>query len=427
MLDQSCSKSCRADLTDSWVKDLQRFRTRVDTIEERLDSGATMDNLNSTSIQSLSQELDFLRGRVDRLGSAQPDPVDTNITERAPTQEVEQLRQEVKVESRRCQEGVANVERRLATLDTVCRKLDPVSESLGRIREGLNRHVTGLWTCITQLNGTLRAHEQDIAQLMNQTDQSRVEDHQALLNVPGRTGVEDTGVKPAPGSDPDETNVFPRPPVMESGQAGPPGRMPPSQLPGGADGTMAMLQGFAGAPASSVKLSQTPEPRTPPPGRSVPSSPQPVGASSAVGVSFSTGLTLTPFPGDVGIVVFNKVLLNDGGHYDPKTGIFTVPTDGRYLVTAVLSAQRGHPLEAVLSVSNRSIQMLDSSGFPSGAVAPPEPCGCSSPVSLSLVLPLQRGQRVALVVTGGKLAVSASSEILSSFGAVLLYPDPSRR
>lgn len=38
-------------------------------------------------------------------------------------------------------------------------------------------------------------------------------------------------------------------------------------------------------------------------------------------VSFSAGLTLPHFQ-EVGIIRFNKVLVNDGGHYDPQTGNF---------------------------------------------------------------------------------------------------------
>lgn len=113
-----------------------------------------------------------------------------------------------------------------------------------------------------------------------------------------------------------------------------------------------------------------------------------------------------------------------------SSGIFTAPTDGRYLVSAVLAAQRGEKVEAVLSVTNRSIQRLDSTGFLSGAAAVPashELCNCSSSTSLSLVLSLKRGDRVGLVMMAGKLAISASPEILSSFSAVLLYSSPSKR
>lgn len=37
-------------------------------------------------------------------------------------------------------------------------------------------------------------------------------------------------------------------------------------------------------------------------------------------VSFSAGLTQKPFHSDGGVVLFNKVLVNDGDVYDPSTG-----------------------------------------------------------------------------------------------------------
>lgn len=37
-------------------------------------------------------------------------------------------------------------------------------------------------------------------------------------------------------------------------------------------------------------------------------------------MSFSAGLTLPTGHGEAGIIRFNKVLVNDGGHYDPNTG-----------------------------------------------------------------------------------------------------------
>lgn len=37
-------------------------------------------------------------------------------------------------------------------------------------------------------------------------------------------------------------------------------------------------------------------------------------------VSFSAGLTQKPFPNDGGVVLFNKVLVNDGDVYNPNTG-----------------------------------------------------------------------------------------------------------
>lgn len=44
---------------------------------------------------------------------------------------------------------------------------------------------------------------------------------------------------------------LPQPPVMETGEAGPPGKMTSSKLPKGTDGSMMPVQGFAGAPGES--------------------------------------------------------------------------------------------------------------------------------------------------------------------------------
>ncbi|XP_061821745.1 EMILIN-2 isoform X1 [Nerophis lumbriciformis] len=139
-------------------------------------------------------------------------------------------------------------------------------------------------------------------------------------------------------------------------------------------------------------------------------------------VAFSVGLTRTPVQGEDGVLRFNQVLVNDGGHYDPSTGIFTAPVNGRYLLTAVLAAQEGEKLEAVLSVSNRSIHRLHSRGQ---QVLTAEQCACNSPASLSLVVPMRRGDGAGLAVTAGKLGVSASSDFLSSFSGVLFYTNTS--
>lgn len=105
-------------------------------------------------------------------------------------------------------------------------------------------------------------------------------------------------------------------------------------------------------------------------------------------------------------------------------GLFTAPVDGRYLLSAVLTAQTGEQVEASLLVANRNIQKLYTAGVGGGAG---EGCVCGGSASLSLALNLKRGQRAGLVLTSGKLAISASSEILSSFSGVLLYPTVAKR
>lgn len=495
VLDQMCSKECKANSTvvENIQKDFQSCRAAVDSLENRVNTDITglraMEGqlLNfTTSINNIHGEFSHLKGHVGRLegslsdvaqqqsqtlqslnstwgqvkAGAEQEAKDLLELHRAQHNELrtrlDELGREVKAESDHCRQQaedigkeVAHMDSRVVSVEGLCNKLDPISGSLQRIKEGLNKHVTGLWTCINQLNGTVRAHARDLGGLRGtcQDLQSHIgsiaRDLQVLTSSsPGKTGVQvaagDAGL--VQGSSKSLTEPLgpldtplPHPPVMETGEAGPPGKMIPSKLPKGTDGSMMPVQGFAGAPASpQVKSTDTLTPTslftsdvTSPPRLSLQN---PAPASGEM-VSFSAGLTLPSIQGEMGIIRFNKVLVNDGGHYDPNTGIFTAPSDGRYLVTAVLTAQRGQKVEAVLSLSNRSIQKLDSTGFLSGAATPQshDQCNCSSSTLLSLVLSMTRGDRAGLVLTAGKLATSDSSEILSSFSAVLLYGSPSKR
>lgn len=53
---------------------------------------------------------------------------------------------------------------------------------------------------------------------------------------------------------------LPQPPVLETGEAGPPGRMIASKLPKGTDGSMKPVQGFAGAPGETDTYLHSPLP-----------------------------------------------------------------------------------------------------------------------------------------------------------------------
>ncbi|TNN65822.1 Structural maintenance of chromosomes flexible hinge domain-containing protein 1 [Liparis tanakae] len=460
-------------------QDFQSCRTAIDAVEASLkaqiDGLGTIErqHLNfSSSIENLHGELSRLRGRAGKLEDSLSDVVhqqsrvslilnstqgqvetgaereDKDLLELHGTQQQElrnrldELDREVKAKADHCREqteevgrGLAHMDRRVVTVEGLC---DPISGSLQRIQEGLNTRVTGLWTSVNQLNATVGAHARDIGGLRGTCVnlQNHISDVARDLQAqttrsPGKTGVQvavdDAGLlqgssKSLSGPAAPPEVPLPRPPVMETGEAGPPGKTTTSKPPKGTDGSTMPDQGFAGAPASAVKSSDSLKPDTPvPSGVDTPLRPSSP-AASGERVSFSAGLTLPALQGEAGVIRFNKMLVNDGGHYDAHTGIFTAPTDGRYLVTAVLAAQRGERLEAVLSVSNRSIQRLESRGFLSH-----DRCDCSSSASLSLVLSLRRGERAGLLMTGGKLAASASSEIRSSFSAVLLYASPSDR
>lgn len=110
-------------------------------------------------------------------------------------------------------------------------------------------------------------------------------------------------------------------------------------------------------------------------------------------------------------------------------GIFTVPVDGRYLVSGVLTARQGERVQAVLSVSNRSVQRLQTSTGPQGGHGGGGggSCACGGSVSFSLILPLKKGDRVGLVRTEGQLATTDAREILSTYSAIFLYAPQAKR
>ncbi|NWT14101.1 EMIL2 protein, partial [Vireo altiloquus] len=394
------------------------------------------------------------------------------------------------------QEDVSDVESRVSHVEKVCGKLDSVSDSLQNIKEGLNKHISSLWNCVREMNGTIASHSTDISGLKNSVQQfhsqvskiaTDIEDmlksqsdtskFLALFflllfannfvffllfhHVKGRPEVPQQPlpprppVQPQPGISllPSRPRIQPprqripllppqlRPPprpalpgsaavpllpgttgiILETGEAGPPGTV----LMSGrgrlrsADGqagqsTVPMAEGYAGAPGYPKSSPPTTDSQGP--------------ASAAVPslVSFSAGLTQKPFSSDVGVVHFNKVLVNDGDYYNPNTGIFTSPYEGRYLITAVLAPERDEYVEAVLSVSNASVAQLHTAGYRRELLEYHKPYSgkqtCGGPGTFHLVLHLKAGDEVNVVVTGGKLAYTDSDEMYSTFSGVLLYP-----
>ncbi|KAJ1068245.1 hypothetical protein K5549_019009, partial [Capra hircus] len=378
------------------------------------------------------------------------------------------------------QREVSMVEDRVSHMEKTCSKLDSISGSLQKIKEGLNKHVNSLWSCVRQMNGTLRTHSREISGLKTSVQQfyshvfqisadlqdlirfqpSATEEPSETPQPPPRGKAQDDAGKPSspaeaptelstpvltpllppstpsPPRDPGQKPVLPkrRPPplrpgwtglpflpgstgvIMETGEAGPPGRMGVSGrgLPRGVDGQTGQrpipsAEGYAGAPGY---------PKSPPA-----ASP---GALALSLVSFSAGLTRKPFPSDAGVVLFNKVLVNDGDVYDPSTGVFTAPYDGRYLITATLTPERDAYVEAVLSVANASVAQLHTAGYrrefleyhrPQGA-----PHTCGGPGAFHLIVHLKAGDGVNIVVTGGRLAHTDFDEMYSTFSGVFLYP-----
>uniref|UniRef100_A0A5F8GGC9 EMILIN-2 n=1 Tax=Monodelphis domestica TaxID=13616 RepID=A0A5F8GGC9_MONDO len=388
-----------------------------------------------------------------------------------------------------CKESAQGVQReivvvggRVSHVEKACSKLDSISGSLHRIKEGLNKHVTNLWNCVSQMNGTIVAHSKDINSLKNSVQQitghvfqittdlqdlmkgqpaacnspdpsqpevpkesSHPKTPQQLPDSKGPLPPQTPGKPFQPGipQQPSQPKIplQPSPPekmpphselpgwtglpflpgstgvIMETGEAGPPGKMVMSGrgLPNGVDGQdsrwpIPSSEGYAGAPGY-------PKPPSPVESQGIP---------TASLVSFSAGLTQKPFPSEAGVVLFNKVLVNDGDFYNPNTGIFTAPYDGRYLITAILTPERDEYVEAVLSVSNASVAQLHTAGYRRELLEYHRPRGglhtCGGTGTFHLIVHLKAGDEVNIVVTGGRLAHTDFDEMYSTFSGVFLYP-----
>uniref|UniRef100_A0A673GYA5 Elastin microfibril interfacer 2b n=1 Tax=Sinocyclocheilus rhinocerous TaxID=307959 RepID=A0A673GYA5_9TELE len=400
-------------------------------------SGVQCDNSTSQLLLGHDQRLEVLEKHAqllqDEVGSLKRD-LNQSISFETFLQRVENL----EVDSGRSQEQVRTMnglldglDGRVASIDGVCGQFEPMSDSLKRIKDGLNKHVNGLWTCVRQLNSTVLAHTRDINTKVTPVNcQAVVSQCQPSLfcfspGVPDGTAAVKVFME-----------VGQPLPSLASGEAATRVTKVSSHTPQGINGSMPSITGYAGAPGKCIQINVCAfsnknrcfHRKSGLPHRFccvvLDSECVCIYAGVMTYVSFSAGLTLVPFPGEIGIIRFNNVLLNDGRHYDPQTGVFTVPMDGRYLLSAVLTAQAGERVEAFLSVANRNIQKLSTAGMGGRDT---QDCDCGGSVSVSLALHLKRGQRTGLVLTSGKLAISASSEILSSFSGVLLYPTVGKR
>nr|XP_031540738.1 EMILIN-1 isoform X3 [Vicugna pacos] len=358
------------------------------------------------TFSSLNDSLHELQTTVEGQGA---DLADLGATKDRIISEINRLQQEATEHAteseerfRGLEEGQAqagqcpSLEGRLGRLEGVCERLDTVAGGLQGLREGLSRHVAGLWARLRETNSTSQTQAALLEKLLEgqaglgkrlgalNSSLLLLEDRLHQLSLKDLTG-------PAGEAGP------PGPPGMQGppGPAGPPG-------PPGKDGQEGPIgppgpqgeQGVEGAPAPSV-------PR----------------------VAFSAALSLPR--SEPGTVPFDRVLLNDGGYYDPETGVFTAPLAGRYLLSAVLTGHRHEKVEAVLSRSNLGVARIDSGGYePEGLENKPVAESQPSPGALgvfSLILPLQAGDTVCIDLVMGQLA--HSEEPLTIFSGALLYGD----
>lgn len=208
---------------------LQNFQGELHRIEDTLPNGedrtvgdslSLLKSLNDTMhrkfqetehiIQKLQQDFSFLYSQLNHTeddmnhlqnqlnkckdagvggyskGSEQERAVDSLPSPQAPAahccgqleERWHRLQSQVRSELDTCKENTHGVQRefsmvedRVSQMEKTCSKLDSISGSLQRIKEGLNKHVNSLWSCVRQMNGTLRSHSRDISGLKNSVQQ----------------------------------------------------------------------------------------------------------------------------------------------------------------------------------------------------------------------------------------------------------------
>ncbi|XP_036951878.1 EMILIN-1-like isoform X2 [Acanthopagrus latus] len=288
-----------------------------------------------------------------------------------------------------CKRSGDGLEKRLSKLEGVCGRLDGVSDSILKIKDGLNRHVSSLWTCVSGLNDSVVHHggimdfiqnnQEDVYSRMKNLNSTLL---QVLKDFQSLSHHDLTGLPGPPG--PRGERGF----NGLQGPRGPPGESGARGLPGPKGET-----GLPGVDAHVPKL------------------------------SFSAALTV-PME-RAGTIVFDKVFVNEGDFYDPRTGIFTAPVDGRYFFSAILTGHRNEKIEAVLSKSNYGMARVDSGGYqPEGLENNPVAEAKTTPGSLAvfnIILPLQTRDTVCIDLVMGKLAHSV--EPLTIFNGMLLYEE----
>ncbi|XP_067406603.1 EMILIN-1 [Emydura macquarii macquarii] len=291
-----------------------------------------------------------------------------------------------------CRRAAGGLEQRLAKLEGVCERLDAVAGGLRTVKEGLGRHLAGLWECLREANGTLRAHGALLDKLH----------HGQLPALHRRLGALNASLLQLQGEVHGLTQQDLAGPPGPPGPEGPMGRQGPPgpEGPTGKDGE----QGPVGPPGLRGEQGLAGE------------------AAVVPKVSFSAALTTRHV--DPGTIPFDRVLVNDGDAYDPHSGIFTVPVAGRYFISAVLTGHRNEKLEAVLSRSNQGIARSDSGGYhPEGLENKPVAENQPSTGALgvfNLLLQLEAGETLCVDLVTGQLA--HSDEPLTVFSGVLLYP-----
>ncbi|XP_072371656.1 EMILIN-1b isoform X2 [Scyliorhinus torazame] len=214
---------------------------------------------------TFSESTNKLITGISRIQEAMTDHIeDTNNKFINFQNELEKFSNHLVVEIDGCRDSSEGLGQRMSKLENMCVKLDSVSQSLEKIKEGLNRHVSSLWNCQRELNSTLQMHSGML--------QSIQDSHLGLLNQ------KITILNQSVADIHTEIHNFTIQDFI--GIEGPPG--PPGP------------QGPAGEDAFIERI------------------------------SFSAALTTPQL--NPGTILFDKVLVNEGSHYNPNTGPQQTPS-----------------------------------------------------------------------------------------------------
>ncbi|KAF5899000.1 EMILIN-2-like, partial [Clarias magur] len=328
-----------------------------------------LENLNSSCCQGTQTEPVQIQSAVPPVSHEGSKPSHSQVEELS--NRLQSLESQVTTEMALCKEkargvaeGISALGSRITTLEGLCGKVNDERTQVQDMKEGLERHLA-------QMNSTLQMHSREISNLQHnlqnvKTQQqgvpvkpdkpSTVPDsrtfypprrpHIPEIHIPLLIPQRPVPVPPYPAprqphgepSIPRQPYAPPRPsaphlqphvPVVVTGVAGPPGyeQRVPSRRERGSHELAKPVSGFAGRPGHLPinPVAYKPHPMAAsqalwnPTHRLVATPVSPERNMFVEPISFSAGLTEQPLLGDFGIIQFNKVLVNDGGHYNPQT------------------------------------------------------------------------------------------------------------
>ncbi|KAJ0058834.1 hypothetical protein NL108_001062, partial [Boleophthalmus pectinirostris] len=365
-----------------FMKDLQRYRNELDNLSRKKGLLNLQDNVKSLAgvVTGLSDKINKNNHDIHALNSTCCHLGQSSITRQnydtTPVTGQDPLTSQVTSRLEQCErnnqkvtDDLSTVNNRVSALENMCGRLDGLSENIQNVKARLEKTILGLKDMVknngshgadltemqraiqslqTQLSSLAKHVSKDISArepgmtLRPERPSSSPTSNHGVKHIhipfifpptnprqpprtPTQAGRPTTIQKPvAPGhpltpqqqASPVQPGspvkpLVPVRPVVETGEAGPPGYVRRVTVRRGSEDSVRRssppLTGFAGAPGEDklnrnqlVNLSLDP-------------------SSFSEPFSFSVGLTQVPFTRDFGLIRFNRVLVNDGGHYSPHT------------------------------------------------------------------------------------------------------------